>query len=80
MHYSEGYLCIADLDPDYGQFHGDNDTVFHNGFDWASLRQVLEETGFVDVRDGTAATVMKPIPDCEIRSFGVFLMTVRKRS
>ena len=75
-----GCLCIADLDPDYGLFHGDNDTVFHNGFDRASLRQVLEEAGFVDIRDKTAATVMKPAPDGEIRSFGVFLIIARKRS
>lgn len=74
-----GCLCIADLDPDYGLFHGDNDTVFHNGFDRASLRQVLEEAGFVDIRDRTAATVMKPAPDGEIRFFGVFLIIARKR-
>jgi len=27
-----GYLCIADLDPDNGKFHDNNDGVFHNGF------------------------------------------------
>ncbi len=74
-----GWFCIADLDPDHGQFHGNNDTVFHNGFDRASLRQVLERAGFIDIRDRTAATVMKPDPDGAIRPFGVFLMTALKR-
>jgi hypothetical protein len=74
-----GCLCIADLDPDNGQFHGDNDTVFHSGFDRAALRQVLEGAGFIDIRDRTAATVMKPDPDGALRPFGVFLMIARKR-
>ena len=74
-----GYLCIADLDPDDGQFHGDNDTVFHRGFDRAMLRQEFIEAGFDDIRDRTAAKVTKPIPDGGKRSFSVFLMTGRKK-
>ena len=70
-----GYLCIADLDPEGGKFHGDNDTVFHCGFDRVTLRRDLMETGFDDIFDTTAANVMKPIPDGGIRSFSVFLMT-----
>ena len=26
-----GHVCIADLDSDDGQFHGENDSVFHHG-------------------------------------------------
>ena len=37
------------------------------------------EAGFDDIRDTTAANVMKPIPDGGIRSFSVFLMTGWKR-
>jgi 2-polyprenyl-3-methyl-5-hydroxy-6-metoxy-1,4-benzoquinol methylase len=73
-----GYLCIADLDPDDGQFHGENDTVFHWGFDRAALRSVLIQAGFDDIQDRTAAYVTKPIPDGTMRSFSVFLMTGRK--
>jgi len=73
-----GYLCIADLDPDNGQFHGDNDTVFHHGFDRAMLRQAFMDVGFDNIRDRTAANVMKPTPDGSMRSFSVFLMTGRK--
>jgi len=73
-----GYLCIAYLDPDDGQFHGDNDTVFHHGFDRASLRRALEDAGYEEIRDRTAATITKPIAGGGRRAFGVFLMTGRK--
>jgi ubiquinone/menaquinone biosynthesis C-methylase UbiE len=73
-----GYLCIADLDPEKGQFHGDNDTVFHGGFDRATLRLACMEAGFDDVHERTAANVVKPISDGGTRSFSVFLMTGRK--
>ena len=76
----DGYLCIADLDLDDGQFHGENDTVFHNGFNRATLRSLLERTGFADIRDRMAATVKKPAGDGRLRSFGVFLITARKRA
>ncbi len=74
----DGYLCIADLDPDDGQFHGDNDTVFHNGFDRESLKRTLEEAGFTGIRSRAVATVPKRVSDGGVRSFGVFLMTGRK--
>ncbi len=75
---SGGYLCIADLDLDDGQFHGDNqDGVFHDGFDRAALRQMFIKAGFSDVRDRTATTVVKPVPG-GTRSFTIFLMTGRK--
>lgn len=75
-----GHLCIADLDPDDGQFHGENDTVFHHGFDRAALRSAFIRAGFDDIQDRTAANVTKPAPDGRMRSFSVFLMTGRKRS
>jgi ubiquinone/menaquinone biosynthesis C-methylase UbiE len=73
-----GYLCIADLDLDNGRFHGENDTVFHNGFDREVMRRLLEESGYVDIHDRTAATVKKPGPDGEMHGFDVFLITARK--
>ncbi len=74
-----GYLCIADLDLDDGGFHGNNDGVFHFGFDRAVLRQYFMEAGFGDIRDRTAAEVMKPVSDGGIQPFSVFLMTGRKK-
>lgn len=74
-----GYLCIADLDLEDGEFHGNNEGVFHDGFDRAALRQDFIEAGFQDVRDATAATMTKPIASGEERRFTVFLMIGRKK-
>jgi ubiquinone/menaquinone biosynthesis C-methylase UbiE len=73
-----GYLCIADLDLDDGQFHSDNGGVFHFGFDREKLRQIFVEAGFDDVRDTTATGVMKFIVGEGMHLFTVFLMTGRK--
>jgi len=75
-----GYLCVADLDLDDGQFHDSNDGIYHFGFNRALLRKDYMEAGFDDIRDRTAAEVMKPDPDGGTRPFTVFLMTGRKRS
>ena len=75
-----GYVCIADLDPDDGQFHGANDTVFHAGFDRAVMSQALRKAGYEDIRIRTAANVVKPVPDGGVRSFGVFLIIGRRKA
>jgi 2-polyprenyl-3-methyl-5-hydroxy-6-metoxy-1,4-benzoquinol methylase len=75
-----GYVCVADLDPDGGQFHENNDGVFHLGFERAKLRKAFVDAGFEDVRDLTAAEVEKPNPNGGMRSFSVFLLVGRKRS
>ncbi|MBI5571654.1 MAG: methyltransferase domain-containing protein [Desulfomonile tiedjei] len=74
-----GYLCIVDLDLEDGQFHSDNEGVFHHGFDRAELRMDFINAGFEDVRDTTAATMTKPIASGEERRFTVFLMSARKK-
>ncbi len=74
-----GHLCIADLDSDDGQFHSDNQGVFHQGFDRAALRRAFADAGFVEVRDTTAAEVAKPARDGQLRRFTVFLMTGFKK-
>jgi cyclopropane fatty-acyl-phospholipid synthase-like methyltransferase len=75
-----GRLCLADLDSEDGQFHSDNQGVFHFGFDRAALRQAFAEAGFEDVQDTTAAEVVKPDRDGKLRSFSIFLMTGIKGS
>ena len=70
-----GYLGIADLDVDHGQFHDDNTGVFHFGFTRAALRELFAEAGFDNVLDMTAAEVIKPTATGEMRKFTVFLMT-----
>lgn len=75
-----GYLCIADLDSDGGKFHNDNTGVFHFGFDRSIMRKFFIQHGFQDVRDVTAARVVKVLPDGQSQEFMVFLMTARSRT
>lgn len=73
-----GHLCIADLDSEGGRFHENNEGVFHFGFDRTELRLAFEAAGYADVRDVTAAEVMKPSADGELRRFTVFLIIGRR--
>ncbi len=73
-----GTLCLADLDLEGGAFHTDNTGVFHQGFDRTALRMTLHEAGFTEVRDRTAAEIVKPGVDGATRSFSVFLMIAKK--
>lgn len=74
----QGQLCIADLDPEGGAFHSDNEGVFHFGFERAVMREKLLQAGFVDVQERTAATMKKPVAQGGEREFSIFLVTARK--
>lgn len=73
-----GQLAVADLEPDDGQFHSNNEGVFHFGFDRMSLCQMFSDTGFHDVRHLTAAQVEKPVEGGQTRLFEIFLIIGRK--
>lgn len=73
-----GWLAIADLDPDDGKFHEDNTGVFHFGFGREAQKQAFRDAGFDEVQDRTAATVSKPMPGGQSRSFTVGLITGKK--
>lgn len=73
-----GTLAAADLDREDGSFHGDNTGVFHLGFDRDDMLNLLQKTGFRDVRAVTAATVARDAPAGGKREFPVFLIVGRK--
>ncbi len=73
-----GELAIADLEPDGGQFHSNNEGVFHFGFNRMTLCQMFSDTGFCDIRHWTAAQVEKPVAGGPIRTFKIFLIIGRK--
>ncbi len=73
-----GQLAVADLEPDDGQFHSNNEGVFHFGFDRKTLYQMYTDTGFRDVRHLTAAQVEKPVEGGQTRLFEIFLIIGRK--
>ncbi|MBP9012619.1 MAG: class I SAM-dependent methyltransferase [Smithella sp.] len=73
-----GYLCVADLDLDQGEFHEDNTGVFHLGFERTALHALFRKVGFPGVKEVTATEVKKPTRKGDIRYFSVFLMIGEK--
>jgi len=75
---SGGQVAFADLDTEDGAFHGDNTGVFHLGFDRAHLRRLLQQAGFVGIKDRTATSVNKMVDGQGERRFPIFLIVARK--
>lgn len=73
-----GTLCIADLDLDDGQFHSNNDGIFHFGFNREALRRMFAEAGFQDIQTCQAAQIEKTVGSGKSRLFTIFLMTACK--
>ncbi len=69
----EGKICFADLDTEDGSFHSDNTGVFHFGFNREELKNLLNEARFSEVRDTTAAKVVKESEGSR-KEFSVFLI------
>ena len=68
-----GFIAIADLESEDGTFHSDNTGVHHFGFNEDALREIVEKSGFKDVKIENINTIQKPQ-----RDFGVFLLTATK--
>lgn len=73
-----GYLCVADLDPEGGAFHEDNQGVFHFGFDRTFMHRLFRQTGLENIHDRTAAVVVKRISGGLEKTFTIFLVTGQK--
>lgn len=73
-----GRLCLADLEPEGGDFHDDNTGVFHFGFERKELEDALGRSGFRVVSCERAAVVTKPVRGGSPRPFPVFLLVARK--
>jgi ubiquinone/menaquinone biosynthesis C-methylase UbiE len=73
-----GRVCAADLDTEDDSFPSDNARVFHFGFNHEALKKQLEESGFLDVRDMTATTVVSDVAGAGKREFSVFLIEGQK--
>jgi ubiquinone/menaquinone biosynthesis C-methylase UbiE len=73
-----GVLAVADLDAEDGSFHGHGPSAAHSGFDRDRMRGMLEEAGFREIQEVTAATIEKPDARDILRTYTVFLMTARK--
>jgi len=68
-----GYLALADLDTEEGNFHSDKTGVYHAGFDRAGLIGLLKSLGLLELTAVTAHTIERPTED-GLRSFSLFLI------
>ncbi len=72
-----GWLCIADLDSESGEFHSDKTGVEHFGFDRNLVKAVFEEGGLESVAMDTAHVIISEVEGAA-REFPVFLATGRR--
>jgi len=73
-----GKIFIADLDSENGNFHENNDGVFHFGFDRKEFTSLLEDAGFGSITAQTATEMHKPDSQGRSTTFTVFLLTAFK--
>jgi 2-polyprenyl-3-methyl-5-hydroxy-6-metoxy-1,4-benzoquinol methylase len=72
-----GWLAVCDLDTEDGTFHEDLEGDVHHGFDRATLIDLMEELGFLEVEAATAY-VMRLQRSAGERAYPLFLLTARK--
>ncbi len=72
-----GFICIAELEPDRGLFHGYTEGVFHHGFGLDLMRSMLEKAGFTEINFRTATEIVRFVPG-GLAPFKVFLATASK--
>jgi hypothetical protein len=74
-----GYLCIADLDKEDGNFHkGMEYENLHHGFERNALESLLEETGFNPVFYKIILDIDRISENGEVKKYPVFLMIAMK--
>lgn len=72
-----GCICVAELDPDRGWFHGYEQGVFHHGFDRRLMTDMLEKAGYTKTKSATAAEIVRFAPG-GLATFRVFLAQARR--
>jgi ubiquinone/menaquinone biosynthesis C-methylase UbiE len=75
-----GQICVADLDTEDGSFHIDKTGVEHFGFERLKMASMLGCAGFGEIRDLTAARIIRNGDKRERREYTVFLIIARKET
>ncbi|HZJ92932.1 MAG TPA: class I SAM-dependent methyltransferase [Thiopseudomonas sp.] len=70
---NDGFIAIADLDKEDGNFHTEDTGVYHFGFEREAMISLAKQAGFRDVKIVDASAVHKPYG-----IFSVFLLTAKK--
>lgn len=68
-----GYIAIADLEEEEGDFHSDNEGVYHFGFSKEKMKEYYEKIGFKDIKIFTVNIINK-----NNKEYPVFLAIGRK--
>jgi len=72
-----GYLCIGDLEPEDGSFHGEEMDV-HLGFDPTALQKQLENSGFAMRQTCRMMVMEKPDKNGIDKAYPLFFLLVQK--
>ncbi len=80
MLHPKGYLCIADLEEEDGDFHGSTDkqSVHHHGFEKQKLIHQLEVSGFSCVHYEIFFEMHKKMDDGSLKKFPLFILIAQK--
>ncbi len=74
-----GWLALADLEPEDGSFHRDTKGVVHHGIDPNALSAQLESVGFTTQVIRRAHTIRRPPAEgAALKEYPVFLLVARK--
>lgn len=73
-----GFICLADLDAESGDFHDDAAGVFHNGFERSAIENMLSVAGFRGIRVSTVHKIVKLTRESASKEFSVFLFSTQK--
>lgn len=73
-----GWLAVADLFSEEGDFHDDASVVAHKGFDPESLADRLRAAGFANISCRTAHTIEKEVAGKGMKQFPIFLLQAQK--
>ena len=73
-----GFLAIADLDEEDGDFHGGRPGVAHYGFNREKMMATLEQSGFSRLRSKTVHHIRKPATGGGEKSYTMFLIIGQK--
>lgn len=72
-----GVICVAELDPDQGCFHGYEQGVFHHGFDRRLMTDMLQRAGYIKTETTTVTEIVRFAPG-GLATFRVFLAKARR--
>ena len=73
-----GYIAVADLDLDDGEFHADSTGVKHDGLDRDEMKRIFAASGLDEVTVDTAHTMAREVPGKGQREFSIFLIAGKK--